>query len=195
MKESRVKLTLWGFTCNVFPDIQWLSDLEQFAKSPPGVSYLPVCNRALLTAAITQTFEAVIPSERTRISLKIMDGSIRVFAPTHPGAIVCHVGELNFSTDVVGNSLESSFILSIPALALLAVDDASDHTNEYDTTTRVVGTTLWTVRLSIKLATVPGADRDSAVRICSPCRDCRPRPQLPEQCEEQAARHTSEDAF
>jgi len=39
-KESKIKLTLSDLTCNVFPDIDWLQDLEIFAKSPPGVSLI-----------------------------------------------------------------------------------------------------------------------------------------------------------
>ena len=37
-KESRVKLTLWGFTYKVYPDLKWVADLDRFVKAPPGVS-------------------------------------------------------------------------------------------------------------------------------------------------------------
>lgn len=39
-KESRVKLTVCGITYTVHPDLQWLSDLAEFAKAPPGVSLI-----------------------------------------------------------------------------------------------------------------------------------------------------------
>ncbi|KAJ7172409.1 hypothetical protein C8R46DRAFT_992546 [Mycena filopes] len=107
-KESRIKLALWGFTCNLSPDIQWATDLALFFKPPPGA------------------FEAVIPTERTHISLKIVDGSIRVSASRHPGALVVHTGALDFSTSVVGDSPNSSFHLSIPELAILMIDDLAD---------------------------------------------------------------------
>ncbi|KAG6917968.1 hypothetical protein DXG01_017152 [Tephrocybe rancida] len=123
-KESRVKLTLSGFTFRVFPDLGWISDLTTFAQSPP------------------ETFESVVPSERTHISLKIYDGAIRAFAPTHPGSIVVHVDDMDFTTDVVGKSPDSSFRLSIPALALLAVDDISNEV-DVDTSTSRHGVTLW----------------------------------------------------
>ena len=40
-KESKVKLTMWGFTFTLFPDIGWISDLAAFSKSPPGVGNPP----------------------------------------------------------------------------------------------------------------------------------------------------------
>jgi autophagy-related protein 2 len=73
-----------------------------------------------------QTFESVIPSERTQISLKISDASFRAFAPSHLGAAVTYIGNLDFSTDIFGSVLKSSIRLSIPALAFLAIDDISE---------------------------------------------------------------------
>ncbi|KAG5650892.1 hypothetical protein H0H81_010636 [Sphagnurus paluster] len=108
-KESRVKLTLSGFTFNFYPDFSWAKDLAVFVKSPAGV------------------FESVVPSERTRIFIKICDGAIRVLAPNHRGAVVVHIDELEFATDVVGDSPDTSFRLFIPALALLAVDDLANE--------------------------------------------------------------------
>ncbi|GLB34893.1 putative autophagy-related protein 2 CAD motif containing protein [Lyophyllum shimeji] len=123
-KESRIKLTLAGFTFTVFPDFSWITDLAAFVQSPPG------------------TFESVIPSERTRISLKVSDGAIRAFAPSHLGAIVLQVDDLDFSTDVVGESPDSSFRLSVPALALLAVDDVSNVDTRRNTSSHR-GVALW----------------------------------------------------
>jgi hypothetical protein len=37
IKESRIKLTLCGFTYDLRPDFGWVADLETFFKSPPGV--------------------------------------------------------------------------------------------------------------------------------------------------------------
>ena len=36
-KESRVKVTLSGFTYTVHADLDWISDLGRFAKAPPDV--------------------------------------------------------------------------------------------------------------------------------------------------------------
>jgi autophagy-related protein 2 len=103
-KESRLKLTLWGFTYDAYPDLKWVADLGRFVKAPPGA------------------FESVIPSERTRVSVKITDGSIRGLAPTHPGAAVLYIGELGFTTDIVGDSPEFSFHLSVPSISVLFID-------------------------------------------------------------------------
>lgn len=70
----------------------------------------------------------MIPSERTSIMLKIMDGSIRAYAPTKLGAIVLYVGDADFSTDITGNSLESAVALDVRYSSLLAIDDVNnDH--------------------------------------------------------------------
>ncbi|KAJ7632689.1 hypothetical protein FB45DRAFT_913186 [Roridomyces roridus] len=107
-KESRIKLSLWGFTCSVSPDVQWANDLALFFKPPPGA------------------FEAVVPSERTLISLKVTDGSIRVRSSIHPGALVVHAGALDFHTSVVGDTPDSSFHISVQQLAVLMIDDLAD---------------------------------------------------------------------
>jgi len=38
-KETRIKLTLHGFTYTMFPDIGWIDDMTVFAKNPPGVCF------------------------------------------------------------------------------------------------------------------------------------------------------------
>uniref|UniRef100_A0A8H7Y1H7 Autophagy-related protein 2 n=1 Tax=Psilocybe cubensis TaxID=181762 RepID=A0A8H7Y1H7_PSICU len=108
-KETRIKLTVCGFTYRFYPDVRWISDLAVFAKNPPG------------------TFESVIPSDRTRIFVKIVDGSVCLLAPQYPGSIVTYLHELDFSTDVVGDSRDSSFHISATSLALLAIDDTQDQ--------------------------------------------------------------------
>ncbi|PFH54295.1 hypothetical protein AMATHDRAFT_38236 [Amanita thiersii Skay4041] len=105
-KETDIQVTLWGIMCNVYSDIQWTRDLSLFVKSPPGV------------------FESVIPSERTSISIKAQDSSIRIFAPNYPGAILTHMGDLEFATEIIGGATESVFRLLIPNISFLAVDDA-----------------------------------------------------------------------
>ncbi|KAL1733122.1 hypothetical protein EV714DRAFT_282136 [Schizophyllum commune] len=106
-KESRIKLNLFGFTCNAHPKYQWALDLGRFVKAPPGA------------------FESVPPSERTRVSVQILDGSLRLLAPKHPGAAVVHLGDLEFSTEIV-DSPEFSFNLAVPALAFYMLDDLAD---------------------------------------------------------------------
>ncbi|KAF7294875.1 GP-PDE domain-containing protein [Mycena indigotica] len=107
-KESKIRATLWGFTFNLSPNIQWISDLGHLVKPPPGA------------------FESVVPTEKTHISLKVLDGSIRLIATSHPGALVLHIGALGFSTSLVGGSTDLSLQLSLSNLAALMVDDLAD---------------------------------------------------------------------
>ncbi|KAL1694660.1 hypothetical protein GGG16DRAFT_46816 [Schizophyllum commune] len=111
-KESRIKLNLFGFTCNAHPEYQWALDLGRFVKAPPGA------------------FESVPPSERTRVSVQILDGSLRLLAPKHPGAAVVHLGDLEFSTEIV-DSPEFSFNLAVPALAFYMLDDLADASENH----------------------------------------------------------------
>ncbi|KAJ7235449.1 hypothetical protein B0H12DRAFT_1141515 [Mycena haematopus] len=107
-KESRIRVALWGFTCNLSPEIQWATDLGLFFKPPPGA------------------FETVIPTERTHLSLKVLQGSIRIVSFNHPGALVIHSGALDFSTTVDGDSPDSTIHLSVPELAVLMIDNLAD---------------------------------------------------------------------
>ncbi|KAF9227681.1 hypothetical protein BS17DRAFT_774146 [Gyrodon lividus] len=107
-KESRIKLSLWGFTIYVPPDLRFVNDLAVFAKAPPGV------------------FESVVPSECTRLAVAVIDVSVHVTAPKYPGAAVLHLGEANFSTELVGNSPESAFRLGVSSLHFLLVDSIQD---------------------------------------------------------------------
>ncbi|KAI5899365.1 uncharacterized protein SCHCODRAFT_02483354 [Schizophyllum commune H4-8] len=111
-KESRIKLNLFGFTCNAHPEYQWALDLGRFVKAPPGA------------------FESVPPSERTRVSVQILDGSLRLLGPKHPGAAVVHLGDLEFSTEIV-DSPEFSFNLAVPALAFFLLDDLADASENH----------------------------------------------------------------
>lgn len=123
IKETRVKATVCGFTYDFYPDITWVTDLGLFAKSPPG------------------TFESVIPSERTTVSVRILDGSIRLFAPNHLGALTAYIGELDFLTNVVGDSPEMSFQVVISELAFLAID--ADMTHARDNINSLKGVGYW----------------------------------------------------
>ncbi|KAF8964063.1 hypothetical protein BDZ97DRAFT_2058708 [Flammula alnicola] len=139
-KETRIKLTMCGFTYSFFPDTHWISDLATFAKNPPG------------------TFESVIPSDRTRIFVKIVDGSIRIFAPRYPGALVSHMQELEFSTDVIGDSRDSSFHIVATALALLAIDDAQDQESHLEPARSIRGISTWMAAGYALLAEVSDLD-------------------------------------
>lgn len=111
-KETKIRLALWGFTCHVYPNLQWISDLALFMKAPPGV------------------FESVVPSERTSLCFAIADVSIKTYAPSHPGSAVLYIGEAELDTELTGNSSEFKFKLLVPSLSFLLVDSMADALND-----------------------------------------------------------------
>ncbi|CAL1704672.1 unnamed protein product [Somion occarium] len=129
-KESRIRLTISGITYTFLPNLKWIQDLTDFAKAPPGV------------------FESVVPSERTRVSLKLVDTSLRLLAPSNPGSVITYIGETEFSTVVVGNAQETSFQLFVQNLSLLLIDNVSSApVDEGDRgigkSSNVSGVTFW----------------------------------------------------
>lgn len=57
------------------------------------------------------------------MAIKITDGSVRLVAPNYPGSMVAYIGELDFSTDIVGDSPETMINAGVPNFSLLFVDD------------------------------------------------------------------------
>ena len=51
-RESRVKLSLHGFSLNALPDMKRIDALVSFARPPPGVGNLPIDLTVLLIASI-----------------------------------------------------------------------------------------------------------------------------------------------
>ena len=80
------------------------------------------------------------------MDVTVLEGSVRALAPSHPGAALLYIGELNFVTDIVGDSPEFAFRLAIPATSLLLNDDISGKIEggQYTTTT-AKGMALWKV--------------------------------------------------
>lgn len=80
------------------------------------------------------------------MNITVIEGSIRALAPSHPGSAVLYIGELNFITDIVGDSPELAFSLVIPAMALLLNDDISNASEEGpDKASINKGVALWKV--------------------------------------------------
>lgn len=82
-----------------------------------------------------QAFESVIPSERTKISIKITDGSFHAMGPNDPGALVAYIGELDLSTDLVGDSQETVVIMTVSKSSAFFIDDKSTSTALTETDT------------------------------------------------------------
>lgn len=80
-----------------------------------------------LTTTVLQAFESVVPSERTQVNVKVHDTSIRLYAPTHKGALLSYIEELEFSTVIEGNSPIISMNLGVPSFSLLLVDDLTSN--------------------------------------------------------------------
>ena len=83
------------------------------------------------------------------MSIKVVDGSIRTFAPNHSGSLVAHIQELEFATDVVGDSCDSSFHLNASSLSFLALDDFSKQDSFIDSRRTLRGVLAWTVHISL----------------------------------------------
>lgn len=73
-----------------------------------------------------QVFESVVPSECTRLTVGVVDVSVHLRALGYPGAAVLHVGEAEFSTELVGNSSESAFKLRVSSSHFFLVDSIQD---------------------------------------------------------------------
>ncbi|KAI0093682.1 hypothetical protein BDY19DRAFT_1063485 [Irpex rosettiformis] len=106
-KESRIKVTICGATYTLYPNLDWITDITRFVKAPPGV------------------FESVVPSERTRLSIKVVDSSLQGLCPKYPGSLVLHLGEVEYSSVMVGALPETSFTVGLQTVSLLLLDDLS----------------------------------------------------------------------
>ncbi|KAF8516917.1 hypothetical protein BU17DRAFT_50360 [Hysterangium stoloniferum] len=110
-KESRFKLSVAGITYYLTPDVAWISDLGLFAKNPQG------------------TFESVIPSERTKVFVKLTDGSFHISSHLNSGAAVLYIGELDFTTDLIGDSVDTTIDTNISNSCVLFIDELSASTS------------------------------------------------------------------
>ncbi|KIO29524.1 hypothetical protein M407DRAFT_70393 [Tulasnella calospora MUT 4182] len=116
-KQSAIRLTATGFTYTLHPNLDWINELARFAKAPPGV----------------RAFESVVPNERTQISVDVHDGSLKVVAPNHKGALLVVMEELKLATELVSESTETHVQLQVPSLRVFFIDDAPtiDEGHEY----------------------------------------------------------------
>lgn len=113
-KETGIRLT--ASSCGVFvtKDLDWISDLKLFIKTPEGV------------------FEDVVPSEVTRIYLLLNDCSARVDTPTLPGALVAVASVMEVRTAMESEADESQIDIGLTGLHILAVDDLAATTDLAD---------------------------------------------------------------
>lgn len=77
-----------------------------------------------------------------------MDGTIRAYAPTKPGAVLLYAGDLDLATDLTGKALESTITLGIQYLSLLAIDDICSSESESVGSQEMKGAAYWKVILT-----------------------------------------------
>lgn len=65
----------------------------------------------------------VVPTERTRINLKIVDGSVHIVSPPHGGAVALALTEMELTTELLGYSPDIALSLAVGELAVFAIDD------------------------------------------------------------------------
>ena len=64
------------------------------------------------------------------MKVHVREGSIRLFAPSHPGAFVLHLGELNFATVLTSDNPNVNCEVSVPSLSALMADDFASVTEQ-----------------------------------------------------------------
>ncbi|KAG9015437.1 autophagy- protein 2 [Tulasnella sp. JGI-2019a] len=104
-RQSSINLTAARFTYTLTSDLSWIEDIVVFLKAPPGV------------------FEAVVPSERTRLSLRVYDGSLQILAPRHAGGLVVTMNDMAVSTELISDLPEIMIQLQLRSLHIVFVDD------------------------------------------------------------------------
>lgn len=83
------------------------------------------------------------------MSVKIVAGAVRVTPPMHPSALVLAVRELEFSTDLVGDSPELSLKLLAPALSIFFIDDTGTLSDMEGSVPSLADVEWWKVRTMV----------------------------------------------
>ncbi|KAH7341314.1 hypothetical protein B0J17DRAFT_593970 [Rhizoctonia solani] len=116
-RENRIKATLTGLTCTLAKTFTWAEDLSEFFKAPAG------------------TFEAVVPTERVRLNLSLIDSCVRLVAPKHPGALAVVIGGVHFNTDVIASSTEIISEAGLRTITVMVADNEKpEHGDEVSVT-------------------------------------------------------------
>ncbi|CUA70867.1 Autophagy-related protein 2 [Cryptococcus neoformans var, neoformans B-3501A] [Rhizoctonia solani] len=103
-RENRIKAVLTGITLTPSKTFAWADDLGVFFKAPP------------------ETFEAVVPTERMRLNLSLIDSCVKIVAPKHPGALAVVIGAVHFNADVIASSSETISEVGLRTVTVMVVD-------------------------------------------------------------------------
>ncbi|OCF39156.1 hypothetical protein I317_07055 [Kwoniella heveanensis CBS 569] len=109
-KETGISLTCSHFTLYM-KELEWISDLRRFAKTPEGV------------------FEDVVPSEVTRIRLQLHDCSFHLATPNLKGAVVVVLGSTELKTDMRSDADVNDVRIKAGRVGVLAVDELAVTTD------------------------------------------------------------------
>ncbi|EJT98304.1 hypothetical protein DACRYDRAFT_110744 [Dacryopinax primogenitus] len=105
LKQNTIKVTGYGFTLSIPPDLAFAHHLGLFFQAPAGA------------------FENAVPTEKAFVAAQLLSASVRILAPNYPGCVALSMGDLNLSTSIVANSPTSSADVSARALHLMLVDN------------------------------------------------------------------------
>lgn len=68
-----------------------------------------------------------MPSERTKVSVKVVDSSVCVSGAAQSASAVLYVGESEFSADLVGDSPETIALFDVSSATVLLTDDCGSN--------------------------------------------------------------------
>ncbi|QRW04386.1 autophagy-related protein 2 [Ceratobasidium sp. AG-Ba] len=91
-------------------------------------------NRVKFVKAPPETFETVVPTERMRLELALVDSCLKLVGPTHPGALLLVVSQVQFSTDIVGSSPETIYDAALSSVTLMLIDEEKAEPEDATTT-------------------------------------------------------------
>lgn len=84
------------------------------------------------------------------LSVAVVDVSVQLEAPEYPGSAVLHLGEADFSTELIGNSPELGFKINISSLHFLIIDSIHGFSEVKPDQKRAgLGATLWKVCIAL----------------------------------------------
>lgn len=65
----------------------------------------------------------MVPSERTKVVVKLLDSSIQVVGAPQSASLAVYIEETEFSADLVGDSPETSALVDISSATVLLTDE------------------------------------------------------------------------
>lgn len=86
-----------------------------------------------------------MPTERSSIKVKVDDGTIRAYAPNHPGVAILYIDGMKLGTIFIGTAPESNIKVKIKSLDLLAIEDIAHQNMDAKVPYGSAGLAFWKV--------------------------------------------------